>query len=197
MHGKDTTKKLFAGIFFVLSIALLVGVIFVMGVEKGLTEPKFELTVLFNKVGGLTMGAPVRLSGVTVGTVSDIDFIEQEVNGRGVKVILSLFNKYQSQVHKSIKFAIITEGVLGEKIIEITTDPDFYLDDLTQPFIGQDPLDVQNLAETFGESAEALLETSKEISGMTKEIGEISIVVRRLLNRIEQRIIEGNLFKIF
>ncbi len=196
MH-KDTAKKLFAGLFFVLSIALLVGVIFVIGVEKGLTEPKFELSVLFNKVGGLTIGAPVRLSGVTVGSVSDIDFVDHEVNGRGVKVVLSLFSKYRAQVHKSIKFAIITEGVLGEKIIEITTDPDFYLDDLSHPFIGQDPLDVQNLAETFGESAEALLETSKEISGLTKELGEISLSVRRLLNRIEQRLIEGNLFKIF
>jgi len=197
MASKDTAKKLFAGIFFVLSIALLVGVIFVMGVEKGLTEPKFELTVLFNKVGGLTIGAPVRLSGVTVGTVSDIDFLEQEVSGRGVRSTLNLYSKYRRQVHKSIKFAIITEGVLGEKIIEITTDPDFYLDDLTQPFIGQDPLDVQNLAETFGESAVSLLETSKEISGMTQEIQEISVVIRRLLNRIEQRIIEGNLFKFF
>ena len=197
IKNKDVLRKFSAGLFFILSLVLISGMIFTVGIERGLTEPKVKMTVLFYKVGGLTIGAPVTLSGVNVGTVADIDFLDQEVDGRGVKVTLSLFKRYQKQLHKTIYFAIITEGILGEKIIEITTDPGFYRADLSQPVVGEDPLDVQNLAETFGEAAVALLETSKTLDEITKEMKKISNTTTRVLNRVEQRIIDGSLFKVF
>jgi len=190
-------KKMIAGLFFLLCILLIVGVAFIIGLEKGFTEPKISMTVLFKKVGGLSLGAPVRLSGVNVGTVSDIDFLNEELEGRGVKVVLSLYARYKKQLHKTVNIAIITEGVLGDKIVELSTHPKFNRADLSQIIIGEDPLDVQSLAETFGEAALALLETSKRIDVIIKDLKSISISSKRLLNRIEQRIIEGNLFKLF
>jgi len=193
----DILKRTLAALFFMASIGLVVFVIFVIGVERGVTEPKFEMVALFHKVGGLSVGAPVRLSGVTVGTVVDIDFIDQEVKGRGVKVVLGLFQKYQNQLRKSTRVAIITEGVLGEKIIEISTDPAFSRLDIRKPVIGVDPLDVQNLAEEFGNAAHSLAKASNSIDLMMDEMRLISISIKRILNRVEQRIIEGNLFKVF
>ena len=197
MRKEDLIKKFSAGMFFFACIVMIVGVVFVLGLEKGFTEPKFRMTVVFNKVGGLAIGAPVRLSGVTVGTVSDIDFLDEEIAGRSVTVGLNLYKKYHKQLRKSIRFAVITEGVLGEKIIEITSRPDFYRDNLEAPVVGEDPLDVQNLAETFGEAAVALLKTSKTIDLIIDDMREISGDIKRLLMRIEQRIIDGNLFKVF
>jgi len=197
MEQKDMLKKMIAGLFFLLCILLIVGVAFIIGLEKGFTEPKISMTVLFKKVGGLSLGAPVRLSGVNVGTVSDIDFLNEELEGRGVKVVLSLYARYKKQLHKTVNIAIITEGVLGDKIVELSTHPKFNRADLSQIIIGEDPLDVQSLAETFGEAALALLETSKRIDVIIKDLKSISISSKRLLNRIEQRIIEGNLFKLF
>ena len=197
MHNRDVTRKFLAGLFFISAVVLIVIVVFLLGVEKGFTQPKFEMTALFIKVGGLSMGAPVRLSGVTVGTVSDIDFLDEEVDGRGVKVVLNLFKRYQKQLYKCTSIAIITEGVLGDKIVEITTSPHFRRDDLSLPVIGEDPLDVQSLAETFGEAALALLETSENLDTIAKELKLVSITTRRLLIRIEQRVIDGTLFKVF
>jgi phospholipid/cholesterol/gamma-HCH transport system substrate-binding protein len=197
MGNKDFIKKLLAGIFFVLCLVVAGTTVFVLGVEKGLTEPKFQMTALFRKVGGLTIGAPVRLSGVTVGTVADIDFLNGEVDGRSVRTKLNLFKKYEAQLHKATRFAIITEGVLGEKVIEITTEPAFLRQDLTQSIIGEDPLDVQNLAESFGNAAVSLKDASKGMDSIIEEVKDISSATKRVLNRIEQRIIEGNLFKVF
>ncbi len=197
MENNYFLKKMAAAVFFLLGLALIVGAVFVIGVEKGFTEPKFEMVVLFRKIGGLVEGAPVRVSGVTVGTVSNIDFLDKEVEGRGVKVTLSLYKRYQRQLRKSIRFVVITEGVIGEKVLEITTRPDYYRRDLSQPVIGVDPLDVQDLAETFGAAASSLSETSKTIDALTQDVRDFSITVRRLLNRIEQRIIDGDLFKLF
>ncbi len=197
MGKKDVLKRFFAGFFFLICVALIVGAIFVIGVEKGFMEPKFHMTVVFHEVGGLAIGAPVRLSGVTVGTVGDIDFLDNPIEGRSIKVDLSLFEKYRKQLHKSTRIAIITQGVLGEKIVEIKTDSSFYRADLSRELIGEDPLDVQNLAETFGDAARSLSEASRSIDSIIIEIQLLSSAVKRVLNRIEQRIIEGNLFKVF
>ncbi|MHC1590885.1 MAG: MlaD family protein, partial [Candidatus Helarchaeales archaeon] len=114
-----------------------------------------------------------------------------------VKVDLSLYQKYEDQFRKSSRIAVVTEGVLGEKIVEITVRPGLYHEDLTRLIIGEDPLEAQDLAEAFENSAEALLETSDGISDMMIEVQELAISIRRLLNRIEQRVIDGNLFKVF
>jgi len=197
MEQNDFIKKFIAGLFFILCLGGIVVVIFVIGVEKGLTQPKFGMTVVFTKVGGLMSGAPVRLSGVTVGTVRDIGFLDKELAGRDVEVKLNVYSKYQKQLFKSVKFAIITEGVLGEKFVEITTAPGFRRTDLSRPVIGVDPLDVQDLTETFGDAAGSLLETSRSINEMIREIKDVSGSMKRLMNRLEQRVIEGNLFKVF
>lgn len=197
MDRKDSVKKFLAGLFFIVIMIAIGSVVFIIGIEKGLTQPRFKMSVLFKKVGGLDVGAPVRLSGVNIGTVTSIDFLDKEINGRNVKVDLNLYSRFRPQVLKSVRIAIITEGVLGDKVVDITTDPGVRLADLDHYIIGKDPLDVQNLAETFGSTARSLEITSREIDGLTEQFNDMVLSMRRLLNRVEQKIIEGNLFKIF
>jgi phospholipid/cholesterol/gamma-HCH transport system substrate-binding protein len=184
-------------LFFIVCILLFVVAVFTIGAQKGFGEPKFQMISLFKNIGGLYVGAPVRLAGVNVGTVADISFLDEEIEGRSVKVTLSILKKYQRQLYKCTKIAIITEGVLGEKIIEITITPGFHRDSLVEPIVGDDPLDVQNLADTFGQVANSLLESTKNIETIITQMENISITTKRLLNRIEQRVIDGSLFKVF
>lgn len=197
MQYSNHFKKFMAGIFLIVCFALIAGSVFIVGFEKGFMEPKVSMTVLFRRVGGLMIGAPVRLSGVTVGTVSSIDFLDQEVKGRGVKVVLSLYKKYEHQLRKSSQIAIVTEGVLGEKMIEITADPGLRRGNLSLPVIGDEPLEARDIAETFDSTANALLKTSQQIDIMMEELADLAGSTRRLLNRVEQRVIDGSLFKMF
>lgn len=197
MGNKDFFKKLAAGIFFMACVSSVVAVVFVIGLERGFTEPKFPMTALFHHVGGLGTGAPVRLSGVTVGTVSSIDFLEPPVEGRTVRVGMSLFKKFERPLRQSARVAIVTEGVLGEKIIEISVSPGSMREDLSVPVIGEDPIDMENMAVTFAKAAEALQQTSQTVETITVDMRNISWTTKRILNRLEQKIIDGTLFKVF
>ena len=82
MDKKELTKELLAGLFFLLGIFLLVAFVIILGGNKGLAQSKFQVTVLYCNVGGLMEGAPVRLSGVNVGTVDKVEFLDQEFDGK-------------------------------------------------------------------------------------------------------------------
>ncbi len=197
MDKRDFVKRLYAGIFFMIGIALIFVVIMAIGVEKGFTQPKFKIKVLFHEVAGLSVGAPIRLSGVNIGTVGKIDFVDVKIDGRGVEVECNIFSRYRRQLEKASRLAIKTEGLLGAQLIEISSDEHAQRLDLNKPIIGADPLDVQGLAESFGDTAISLTETSKGVGAILKEMQYISKTSKRLLDRIERRVIEGNLFKVF
>lgn len=197
MARNDVAKQIWAGIFFIFGIAAICGAIFYIGFQRGFSQPQFKAVVLFDKVGGLSEGAPVRLSGVTVGAVQSIDFLDNEVMERGVKVTLAVLTRYEKQVRRSTKISVQTEGVLGAKYIEIGRNPGDPVVDITRPVIGEPMLDVYDLAEVLENTADSFNETTKGINNMMGELKYISRKTRRLLDRIEQRVIDGNLFKMF
>ena len=198
MSKKDYFKKILAGILFiVLGILIVAGVIWVIGTEKGFIQPKFNVTVLFKRVDGLAIGAPIRLSGVNVGTVGKIDFLDDNIDGRSVQVVLNLFKRYKKQLEKSTSFAIKTEGVLGGKLLDISSDEVGPYVDLNQPILGEDPIDVQDLVVVFSEAANAFTETTKAMHSVVEEFHSVSQSTRRLMNRVEQKLIDGDLFKVF
>jgi ABC-type transporter Mla subunit MlaD len=197
MAKDDIVKQLWAGLFFISGLLLCVGVIFFIGFQKGLTEPKNPVVVLFDKVGGLGEGAPVRLSGVTVGLVEAIEFLDEAVMNRGVKVRLSMYKKYERQFRRCTQISILTEGILGARYVEIERvigDPPL---DLSRPIIGEPLLDVYDLAYVLQDTAGSFNETTRGINSMMHELKYISRKSKRLLDRIEQRVIAGNLFKVF
>ncbi|MBF0388273.1 MAG: MCE family protein [Candidatus Omnitrophica bacterium] len=197
MAKDDGVKQFWAGIFFLLGVALTLWVVYFIGFQKGYTEPKTELVVLFDKVSGLSEGAPVRLSGVMVGTVERIEFLDEDVLNRGLKLRISIYQKYAKQVERCTQVSILTEGVLGAKYVEIgrvAGEPPL---DITKPIIGEPLLDVYDLAEVLQDTAASFNETTRGINSMMNELRYISRKSKRLLDRIEQRVIEGNLFKVF
>ena len=223
MEKKELTKELLAGLFFFLGIFLLVTFVIILGGNKGLAQSKFQVTVLYRNVGGLMEGAPVRLSGVNVGTVDNVEFLNQEFDGRRVEVTLNILSQYRKQLENNLRFTIQTEGILGEKLIEIDVLREGPKADLKNPVIGEDPLDVEDMAEVFARAAESftktadqlsqidvvglssvmedssqsLLITSRGINEVMDELQEITKKTKRLLDRVEQKVIDGNLFKVF
>lgn len=221
--SKDTYVKFFAGLFFIIGVAIVIMFIGRIGQDKGFSEPKFTVSVLFGNVGGLIEGAPVRISGVNVGTVASIDFLDKEFMGKRVKVDLNIIQKFVPQLKKANSFTIQTEGILGEKLVGIDYVENLAQLDMNKPILGQDPLDVLDLAKGFSrvadafantanemgaidmqelssvmiESSKALLSTSEGLNKMMSDFEIITKKSKRILDRLEQKVIDGNLFKVF
>src|SRR5262245_19652457 len=77
------------GLLILISSAILVGFIFVLGNFS--LRPGFTISVDFDYVGSLQPGAPIKVSGIKVGKVEDIEF-------RGGKVDAALGKRVQVRV---------------------------------------------------------------------------------------------------
>ncbi len=197
MLKDDVIKQFWAGIFFLVGIAVVAGVIFFIGFNKGFSQPKITMVVFFDKVGGLTEGSPVRLSGVTVGLVDTIGFLQDEMAGRGIEARLSVYKKFEEQVRRSTHVSVQTEGVLGSKYIEIGRRSDQKAIDIDQPVLGDPMLDVYDIAEVLRDTAKGFNQTTQDISTIMADLKHMSRKSKRILDRFEQRLIDGTLIKIF
>jgi phospholipid/cholesterol/gamma-HCH transport system substrate-binding protein len=190
-------KKLAAGLFLIIGVGLIAVSVFFIGLDRGLTEPKFHITALFNQVGGLVEGSPIRISGVDVGIVGAVDFLSRPIKGRSLKVRLDIYKKYEFELRKCSKISIRTEGVLGQKLIEISEDHSLKVFDPSEAIIGEDPLDVEDMAAVITSTAVSLQASSQSLQELLHEGKYISIKTRKMLNHINEKLMEGSLFKVF
>jgi phospholipid/cholesterol/gamma-HCH transport system substrate-binding protein len=118
--GKNIEVKV--GALILVSMALLAGFIIVMG---GLSvAPVYTLYVDFDNPSGVQIGAPVKIAGVKVGKIEDMEYLggkpDPDVPWRAlVRVKISVQEKVKDSVHNDAGFVITTQGVLGEPFIAI------------------------------------------------------------------------------
>lgn len=111
------------GLLILTAIVLLAGFILVMG---GINfEPTYELAVGFDNPGGLQSGAPVKIAGVKVGKVKQMEFSGGAVDPKTkarlplVRARIEVQTRFQKSVHDNATFYITTQGVLGEQFMAI------------------------------------------------------------------------------
>ena len=111
-------RKLRVGIFVLVALAAFLGMIYALGAKSRLFEAKYTIHAEFSEVGGLAEGATVRLAGVQIGRVSGVELPSQP--GGKVRVDLSIARRFSDRVRKDSVARIETQGLLGDKIVEIT-----------------------------------------------------------------------------
>jgi phospholipid/cholesterol/gamma-HCH transport system substrate-binding protein len=96
--------------------ALLVG-IFIVGNQEGLFRPTFRLSAYFNSVEGVRAGSAVRMAGVDIGVVENVEVSPSDTR---VRVDLKLNSGIQGFVKKDSYVMIVPEGLVGSYYVDLT-----------------------------------------------------------------------------
>lgn len=114
MKSKNYKTKL--GLFVIAGIILFFLAIFVIGKQKNLFDPVFEVKANFENVSGLQVGNAVRFSGINVGTVDQISIL----NDSTVQVTMLVKKDVQKFIKDDSEAGIGSEGIIGDKLIVLS-----------------------------------------------------------------------------
>jgi len=115
MNESSNKRIVIVGFFVFIGLSFLVAGILVVGNLHKAFSKKFEVVSIFDDVAGLQKGNNVWLSGVKVGTISDLTF-----SGRSkVKVSIQIDKEARQYIPTNSKVKISSDGFIGNKILVI------------------------------------------------------------------------------
>mgnify|MGYP001240257126 CR=1 FL=1 len=116
MDTASQSYKIKLGLFILGAFLLLAALLFFIGKKNNLFTPVFTITSTFYNVSGLQVGNNIRFSGITVGTVDDI----QIINDSTVKVVMVIRNNVRKFIKADSKAIIGSEGIIGDRLVIIS-----------------------------------------------------------------------------
>lgn len=116
---KQITSNIKLGLFVIIALLILVFSLYMIGRNKSFFGSNFEIKAQFRNVNGLMRGNNVRFSGIQAGTVKDIVII----NDTTIEVIMLIDKHTKNYIHKNSFASIGSEGLMGNKIINIIPNP--------------------------------------------------------------------------
>lgn len=118
-----TWAELRVGLFVLLTLTLLGAFTFYITGGGQLFTAQSTYVTYLPSVSGLKAGAPVRLMGLSVGSVDSISLREfKDDSGKRTEVRFRVSSEYQTYIRESSVAFITTEGLLGESVLEIETE---------------------------------------------------------------------------
>lgn len=106
------------GLLAVGALALTMTLIFLLGSGGGFFWQRYPLKIVFDDVAGLKPGAPVRLAGVEIGSVEDVQFV-----GAQVEVLIEVAEAQQPRITSESRAVLGSVSLLGEAAIDISAAP--------------------------------------------------------------------------
>src|SRR4026209_419155 len=152
-------SELKIGILAVVAVALAIAFIIAVGGQGGFTWQRYELKTKFANVQGLKSGAIVRVAGVEVGKVTNIEFV-----GAEVQVAVEVNEEQQSRITDQSRASIGSLSLLGEPTIEISPASS------GTPLKDGDFIQSERSAGQFSAAAENATQTLEQTTALIKEL---------------------------
>jgi phospholipid/cholesterol/gamma-HCH transport system substrate-binding protein len=178
MEKYSSSFKIRLGLFTAVGIALFVIGIFYIGRQKHMFNPVFTINATFKNISGLQIGNNVRFLGINVGTVDNI----QIINDSTVKISLLIDKEVQPFIKEDCSIGIGSEGLIGDKLLTITQGSN----EAPQVTEGQhlssiEPVETDAIISSLkvtGENAEII---SEELADMLRKINKGNGTLSRLI----------------
>jgi phospholipid/cholesterol/gamma-HCH transport system substrate-binding protein len=115
---QSVKQKFYLGLFIVISTLVLIISLYFIGNRQNLFGKTFKINAVFKNVNGLQLGNNVRYSGINVGTVKNINML----NDTTICVEMIIENKFLKHIKKNAIAAIGSDGLVGSMVINIAPD---------------------------------------------------------------------------
>lgn len=125
---QERRLELRVGLLVAVALAVLVGFVVVLGNFSW--RSGFSLYADFDFVGNLQPGAPIKVSGIKVGKVRELEFLAGDYDPKvkrrvAVRIELWLEDRARKAIRADAELFINTAGVLGEQYLEIVPGKDY------------------------------------------------------------------------
>ena len=166
------------GLFVFIGLVLLAGLL--LEFSKGLTffRPTYNILLRADNAGSLKTRAQVLMSGVQVGSVSDIRLAP---NGKYVTITLRIFSTFR--IYKDARFVIEQQGFLGDQYIAIVptkNEGDVYHDsDVAK---AESPFNLQEFTRAASGFVTRIDETVKHLNDALADVERIVLNPETLTN---------------
>jgi phospholipid/cholesterol/gamma-HCH transport system substrate-binding protein len=152
------SRQLKVGLFVILGLALTMVAIFLIGDSRGLWQSKVGYRTAFRDVAGLKPGAPVRMGGLDIGSVTAVNHSSNAGDVR-VFVSLAIAKKETSRIRADTVANVENKGLLGDKMIQLTVgSPGAPPLDPEQLIASEEPSDVFAAANKVAAATEQALQ---------------------------------------
>lgn len=131
---------------------------------------------------GITKGIPVKVFGLTVGSVDDIEIVPGTPGNKGqVRIRLNIGSEYLHHITKDSRAKLMREGVVGQALIEIVPG-----DQNARP-VGRNEVIAFERGKTLGELSEELNRALSPVLAQVKEaIGDMQNPQGRLQKSVDR-----------
>lgn len=131
---------------------------------------------------GITKGIPVKVFGLTVGSVDDIEIVPGTPGSKGqVRVRLNIGSEYLQHITKDSRAKLMREGVVGQALIEILPG-----DQSVRPVARNEVITFER-GKTLGELSEDLNRALSPVLAQVKEaIGDMQNPQGRLQKSVDR-----------
>lgn len=166
--AKKIINNVRLGAFVLGGLAVLILLLYMIGRNKSLFGSTYLLKANFENVQGLIPGNNVRYSGIQSGTVKSITI----VNDTTIEVSMIVDTKMQDIIRKDAIASIGTDGIVGNKVINIVPGKDLH----AELAMKGDVISSKNPIDT-----DAILNT---LSNTNKDVAEIVAGLKITVDRI-------------
>jgi phospholipid/cholesterol/gamma-HCH transport system substrate-binding protein len=172
--------ELKVGIFVAIALALIGALLLQFSKGMSLFRGTYEIRLTAQDVGGLKLRAAVLMSGVQVGTVSDIQLAS---DGKSVTIVLSIYNRFRDMIHKDAIFVIESAGFLGDQYVAIKPTqnllPTFQHGDTA---VCQTPLNIQEVARSASSFIQHVDEAARMLNSTIADVRRLVLNDETLTN---------------
>jgi phospholipid/cholesterol/gamma-HCH transport system substrate-binding protein len=117
-----TWSDLKVGALILAALAIMTFGMYKLGQAANLFTKRYELVTFLPNANGLRVGGAVAISGQPVGTVKEIKFLNVDADTlRNLRIVVEIDESMKEQVREDSRARVRTMGLLGDKMIDISS----------------------------------------------------------------------------